>query len=156
MQQAEHAPPRLCDLSSLIMWKSNYPVVWCIHTYIANFLVFFFCKIWHVFSKNWHSGPQNSNSCGQNLSGDKSWCKSDKILMEFKLQTSLKLHKGSLIKLKTSDQTTGSHRLLSWAHGKFHRPRVLLLCKKWPGKPLIPCNHRPKPAINLFSVSLAL
>ena len=31
------------------------------------------------------------------------------MLMEIKLQTSLKLHKGSLIKLKTCDQTTGSH-----------------------------------------------
>ena len=113
---------RLCDPSSLILWKANYPVV-C-------FAIIFFFKILHFFSKNWPLGPQNSNSWGQNLSGDKFWSKSDQILMEIKLQTSLKLHKGSLIELKTmpTNQTTGSHRLVPWA--------ILGVPRGWPGVPL--------------------
>ena len=41
-------PPgtRLCDLSSLILRKSNYPVV-C----FAIFHFLFFCKIWYFFPR---------------------------------------------------------------------------------------------------------
>ena len=64
---------RLCDLSSLIMWKSNYPVVWCIHTYIANFCWFVLQNL-QLFSKNLPSGPPNSNSWGNPT---KFWWKSN-------------------------------------------------------------------------------